>query len=70
MIYFNPKKTPLYCACVKNNSEIALELLKKHNIDVNKSHDGRVNTKSNWIKPKRFICFFCFVFYSITGMGE
>ena len=68
MIYFNHKKTPLYCACEKNNSEIALELLKRHDIDFNKS-DKWVNTKSNCIKSSNLF-FFLFYFYSITGKGE
>ena len=72
MIYFNfYKKTPLHIACSKNNSEIALELLKRHDIDVNKP-DNQVNTKSNWIKSKPgiYLFFNMFIFDSIAGMGE
>ena len=40
------KKTPLHGACKNNNSGIAIELLKKHDIDVNKSNKW-VNIKPN-----------------------
>ena len=61
MIYFN-QKTPLHHACRENNSEIALELLKRHDIDVNKS-DEWVNTKSNWIKTSNLLVFYVLFFF-------
>ena len=57
--FISIKKTPLHNACEKNNSEITLELLKKHDIDVNKSDAKVITNQIGLIKSKkRFILFF------------
>ena len=62
MINFN-KKTPLYKACSNNKSEIALELLKKHDIDVNKSGKLVITNQIELKSKKRFILFFYLLFF-------
>ena len=44
-------KTLLHLACEDGNLTLTVELLKKHDIDVNKSAK-EVNTKSNGVKIK------------------
>ena len=63
-VIFSDQKTPLHAACRAHNSEIAFELLKKHDIDVNKS-DNQVNTK-----PKLVIYWFFLIFYFIQKQGK
>ena len=63
-------KSLLHLACEDSNFTLVIELLERHDIDVNKS-DKDVNTEIqlNQIR-KTHLFVFNVLFYSITGMGE